>query len=1182
MTAAGGKQAVSPKKTTTYTATASGDGGKSTATAIVTVGTPAAPTVTIAASPASIAPGDSSTLTVAATNATTVTIAGSDGSSYSLAATGGTKAVSPTTTTTYTATATGSGGTVTATATVTVSASPVSPTVTITANPTSIAPGGSSTLTVKAANAATVTITGSDGSSYKLAATGGTQAVSPGATATYTATASGAAGTSPATATATVTVTASAPTVTISANPASITAGGSSTLTVAAANATTVTISGSDNTSYSLSATGGTQVVTPAATATYTVTASGPGGSATAAATVTVTPAVAAPTVTISANPTSIAAGSSSTLTVAATNATTVTITGSDNTSYNMSATGGTQVVTPAATVTYTVTASGPGGNATAAATVTVTPAVVPPTVTVMANPTTINAGSNSTLTVVAANATTVTIAGSDSSTYTMGATGGTQVVTPLATTTYTVTASSGTATATATATVTVVPAPPPPVPTVTLTASPDSITAGASTTLTVVAANATSVILTGTDGSSFEMAPTGGTETVSPKTTSTYNVTATGAGGTATATATVTVTVPAGPTVTIAANPGSITSGATSVLTVTATNATSVTVTGTDGSSYTLAPTGGTQNVTPTATTTYTATADGGGGTTPATATATITVVPPGSVNSINHVIFMLQENHAFDNYFGMLNPYRKSNGFEIGDDGVPYDVDGIEDKINGQPYDAVNKNGQIITNNDQQSPRGAHTLFKFKSTCVDDMSSAWRESFGDVALGDTSTTRTIRMNGFASNADGFANAKCPGGVGPCTGYTDVTGDRAMGYYDQGFLNYYYYTASQFALSDRWFSPVASKSIPNRIATFTGGTTQGLTQDPSGDDHLNQLKIKNIFQELDQAKPAVSWKVYYTVNNGECDPEDCKKTVSGGALFPATTFSYLTWSFQYLYANPTPGDPTGCKAPASPSSAIGDTSNTFCINLNKIAPINDPTYGYFADLKNGTLPSFSFIESGSGLNDEHPGYGQSILAGQAQVARIVNALMTSTSWKDSVFFFGYDEGGGPYDHVPPVPGHTNDFTTASMAANYPDDVTPISVSPDSFNPCVPAAPGDAHCDLKSGWPGSNSTDVAYCAPGTYCAHNGFGAQLGFRVPNMVVSPFVRKHYVSHVPMDHTAVIKFVENRFLGPSVSLTPRDAAQPDLLDFFDFSNVPWATPPTPPTPAAIGSSCQPAAFH
>ena len=87
------------------------------------------------------------------------------------------------------------------------------------------------------------------------------------------------------------------------------------------------------------------------------------------------------------------------------------------------------------------------------------------------------------------------------------------------------------------------------------------------------------------------------------------------------------------------------------------------------------------------------------------------------------------------------------------------------------------------------------------------------------------------------------------------------------MGYYDQGFLNYYYYMASQFAVSDRWFSPVSSKSIPNRIATFTGGTTQGLVFNPSANDHLNQLNIPTIFQKLDAA--GVSWKIYYTVVNG-------------------------------------------------------------------------------------------------------------------------------------------------------------------------------------------------------------------------------------------------------------------------------------------------------------------------
>ena len=95
------------------------------------------------------------------------------------------------------------------------------------------------------------------------------------------------------------------------------------------------------------------------------------------------------------------------------------------------------------------------------------------------------------------------------------------------------------------------------------------------------------------------------------------------------------------------------------------------------------------------------------------------------------------------------------------------------------------------------------------------------------------------------------------------------------MGYYDQGFLNYYYYMASQFAVSDRWFSPVSSKSIANRIATFTGGTTQGLVMDPGSDDHLAAARHPHHLQELDKAK--VSWKIYYTVTDGYClDEDDC------------------------------------------------------------------------------------------------------------------------------------------------------------------------------------------------------------------------------------------------------------------------------------------------------------------
>ena len=514
-----------------------------------------------------------------------------------------------------------------------------------------------------------------------------------------------------------------------------------------------------------------------------------------------------------------------------------------------------------------------------------------------------------------------------------------------------------------------------------------------------------------------------------------------------------------------------------------------------------------------------------------------------PGSLQSVQHVVLLLQENHSFDSYFGMLNPYRKSNKWNLGDDGKEYDVDGIDDKLT------------TVSNQDDEG--ASYSLFKLTSTCVDDMSSAWIASYGDVNRYNFLATRPIVMDGYVHNAEGYAKTCAqPGAGGSCSGaFTDLTGRRSMGYYDQGFLNYYYYMASQFAISDRWFSPISSKSVDNRIATFTGGTTQGLVKDPGGDDKLSQLNIPNIFQELDQAN--VPWKIYYTVTEGFCLQEsEC----SGGASaeFPATDFTNLTYSYKYLYENPSGA---ACAVPTQPSSVVGDSSNSFCIDPSHIAPLSQ----YFADLTNGTLPSFAFIEAGYANNDEHPGSGQSILLGQAQVANIINSLMASSMWKSTVFFLSYDEGGGPYDHVPPVPGHSNDFTGASLGTI--PDISSIAVNPDSYFPCVPAGGTPTlHCDLATTDPGAN--------PGDAAARQGFAAQLGFRVPNIVVSPFVRRHYVSHVPMDHTAVIKFVENRFIGSSAHLTPRDAAQPDLMDFFDFNNAPWAKPPNPPTPVSAQS--------
>jgi len=538
---------------------------------------------------------------------------------------------------------------------------------------------------------------------------------------------------------------------------------------------------------------------------------------------------------------------------------------------------------------------------------------------------------------------------------------------------------------------------------------------------------------------------------------------------------------------------------------------------------------------VSPTQTTTYTITATGANNG-QATAKVTITV-NPASLSSIQHVIFMLQENRTFDSYFGMLNPYRESNNWNVGDDGDTYTVDGIDDKLSK------------FMNYDDEGQ--GFMLFKTRSSCLDDMSSAWLESYGDVNRYDFLLSRPILMDGFVHTAEGYAKS----GAGDGT-FTDLGGRRAMAYYDQGFLPYYYFMASNFAVSDRWFSPVSSKSTPNRIATMTGGTTQGLVRDPFVDDNFTTtLNIKTIFQELDENN--VPWKIYYSLTEGGCDDEDGDCGPGGHSNdYPVTTFNDFAYSGKYVYENSTHAP---CRPPTIGSlQAVGDSSDSFCIDPNHIAPLDQ----YMSDVANNKLPSYAFIEADYGHSDEHPGSGQSILAGQQRVAQIINALMQSPSWSSSVFFLSYDEPGGPFDHVPPVPNHSNDNTDSTLGTI--PDISTIAVNADNYWPCLP--PGGMptlHCDLHPGEPGANPND----AP----AKQGFAAQLGFRVPDLVVSPFSRKHYVSHIPMDHTAVLKFVENRFIGPNAHLTARDAAQPNLMNMFDFQRVPWLKPPTPPVAPA-----------
>jgi phospholipase C len=273
---------------------------------------------------------------------------------------------------------------------------------------------------------------------------------------------------------------------------------------------------------------------------------------------------------------------------------------------------------------------------------------------------------------------------------------------------------------------------------------------------------------------------------------------------------------------------------------------------------------------------------------------------------------------------------------------------------------------------------------------------------------------------------------------------------------------------ASQFAIDDHFFGPIPSDTPANRHFMFAA-TSQGFVHQGPGP---GTLTAKTIFEELDAAK--VSWKIY------------------------SADTSMFTFLSDFAYFN-RPG----------------------------IAAHVAPMAQYFADAAAGKLPGVSFIEPGlhdglsehpSNFHPDKPALGEptiNVQVGAQFASKVINAVMQGPSWSDTVLFFAHDEGGGTFDHVPP------------LAVPSPDGIKPQDLLPID-------SPGD------------------------------FTLTAG-RVPNMVISPFTKKNFVSHTPMDYTAYLRFIEARWSLPT--LTARDAAMPDMTEFFDFTGKPWATPPSPP---------------
>jgi phospholipase C len=317
----------------------------------------------------------------------------------------------------------------------------------------------------------------------------------------------------------------------------------------------------------------------------------------------------------------------------------------------------------------------------------------------------------------------------------------------------------------------------------------------------------------------------------------------------------------------------------------------------------------------------------------------------------------------------------------------------------------------------------------------------------------------------------DGFtaANAAVP---------EDPNGHRTMGYYTGRDLPFYYKLYRTFAMGDHYFASALTQTFPNRFYLYAGTSFGEIGNRIFDQNGLVTHSQRTIFNLLDEATPAVTWKIYVS-------------QYLAGLPF---TIEYL---FGYVRMHP-----------------------------ENVRPIAE----FFTDARAGTLPQVAFLnpifsDATNVETDEHP--PSNVQVGQRWVSSVVGAFIAGPQWDHGALFITYDEHGGFYDHAKPP------------AACLPDDIPPMLATDD--------------------------------APGMF-------DRYGIRVPAVVVSPYARKHFVSHVVHDHTSILRFIETRFDLPA--LTRRDANADPMLEFFKFKRPGFRKRPhfaTPPVSPAGVEQCK-----
>jgi phospholipase C len=487
-----------------------------------------------------------------------------------------------------------------------------------------------------------------------------------------------------------------------------------------------------------------------------------------------------------------------------------------------------------------------------------------------------------------------------------------------------------------------------------------------------------------------------------------------------------------------------------------------------------------------------------------------------------IKHLVVVFNENVSFEHYFGTypnaLNPEGEPT-FEPAKN-TQRDIDNL-----------LSKPSLLDNNPNLNAANGAGASNPFRLDRTQANTADQSHSYGpEQKAYDGGKNDLFPLNtGKGSN----------GGAGAF----GTTG-QVMGYFDGNTVTALWNYAQNYAMSDNAWGDQFGPSTPGAINMFAGNTNGGVQTigsgalladgaggftingdiDPSGDVCSSATKqgmsnAKNIGDLLNAA--TIPWGNFYggfnlqTINaNGStgCSRSTVSQ-VEGGSQ--TDYVPHHIWS-QYFTstANPTHARPTSTKA-------IGYTTVP---GTKKIDPANHnyDLADFFTAVGSGNFPAVSLIKMAA-FQDAHPGNSDP-LDEQTGLVNLINFLQQQPDWESTAVIIAYDDSDGWYDH-----GFAK-TTSASFSSS------------DALN-------GAGLCGAVGTTEptGVNGLPVAgRCGPGT-------------RQPFLVISPYARKNYVSHVQITQASIPQFIEDNWLdGARIGGGSFDATTGSIVDMFNFNKA------------------------